>query len=95
MSGKRVLKRVWEDIKNDDFNEKIENEKDFVYDEIIEAMENKQTHYSIPTSVIHWKEIREWLETEHELTCCIKSVNGGYNPSTHDYFEIISLYVTW
>jgi len=95
MSGKKVLKRLWEEISKDDLKETLEKEKTFVYNEIVAAMSKKKTHYSIPTSKIHWKEIMEWLKTEHELTCCIKGINGGYNPSTHDSFEIISLYVSW
>jgi len=49
MSGKKVLKRLWEEISKDDLKETLEKEKTFIYNEIVEAMSKKKTHSSIPT----------------------------------------------
>jgi hypothetical protein len=87
---KKNLKQIWEESHNN-----IEKEKLFIYNEILDAMKNNKTFYTVPVSLIHVDVIMDWLKKEHDLTCCIKIEDGGCNPSTHDRFEIKMLYVSW
>ena len=81
MSERKNLKRIWEEINNNS-KEEIENDKTFIYNEILKEMKNKKKSYSIPVSKIHnVQEIRNWLKSEHDLTTVFKTLTLSFNPN--------------
>lgn len=95
MSERKSLKRIWEEI--DKSKEEIEKDKTLIYNSILKEMKDKKRSYKIPVSEIYnIEEIEKWLTSEHDLKCKVQIMcSDSINPSTHDYFQTMTLYVSW
>jgi len=75
----------------EDPKDQLKNEKDFVYQRILDSMKLKMRECVIVHHLIHEDEIRSWLAKDHQLNSKIKYVTIGFM----FFWPHRALVVTW